>query len=91
MMFVEKADNLYEAINEDEAEPSHSQSEIEDLVKKIERARVERENIKVAERPIIPKVSVNRKVELLIKQANQAIQLVIAEITKMEEKIRDPD
>lgn len=33
-MFVEKADNLYEAINEDEAEPSHSQSEIEDLVKK---------------------------------------------------------
>lgn len=34
MMFVEKADNLYEAINEDEAEPSHNQSEIEDLVKK---------------------------------------------------------
>lgn len=45
----------------------------------------------MAERPLIPKVSVNRKVELLIKQANQAIQLVIAEITKMEDKIRDPD
>ena len=88
MMFVEKADNLYEAINEDEAEPSHNQSEIEDLVKKIERARAERQNNKMAERPLIPKVSVNRKTS---KQANQAIQLVIAEITKMEDKIRDPD
>ena len=88
MMFVEKADNLYEAINEDEAEPSHNQSEIEDLVKKIERARAEWENNKMAERPLIPKVSVNRKTS---KQANQAIQLVIAEITKMEDKIRDPD
>ena len=87
-MFVEKADNLYKAINEDEAEQSHNQSEIEDLVKKIERARAERQNNKMAERPLIPKVSVNRKTS---KQANQAIQLVIAEITKMEDKIRDPD
>ena len=31
------------------------------------------------ERPLLPKISVNRKAELLIKQANQAIQLVIGE------------
>ena len=33
----------------------------------------------MAERPPLPKISMNRKTELLIKQANQAIQLVIAE------------
>ena len=33
----------------------------------------------MAERPLLPKISVNRKAELLIKQTNQAIQLVIAE------------
>ena len=30
-------------------------------------------------RPLLPKISLNRKVKLLIKKANQAIQQVIAE------------
>ena len=60
-------------------EPSQNPSEIEDLVKEIKRAIAEWENIRMAERPPLHKISVNRKAELLIKQANQAIQLVIAE------------
>ena len=77
-MFVEEANNCYEESNEDEVEPSQTPSEFEDLVKEIKRARAEWENIRMAERPPLPKISVNRKAELLVKQANQAIQLVIA-------------
>ena len=33
----------------------------------------------MVERPPLPKISMNRKTELLIKQANQALQLAIAE------------
>ena len=36
---------------------------------------------RMAEKPPLPKISVNRKAELLIKQANEAIQLVIAKET----------
>lgn len=75
---VEEANNLYEETNEEEVEPSRNPSEIKDLVNEIKRARAEWENIRMAERPSPPKISVNRT-ELLIKQANQAIQLVIAE------------
>ena len=78
-VFVEEANICYEESNEDEVEPSQNASEIDDLVKEIKRARAEWENIRMAERPPLPKISVNRKAELLIKQANQAIQLVIAE------------
>ena len=41
----------------------------------------------MAERPPLPKISMNRKAELLIKQANQAIQLVIAKETPNLNKI----
>ena len=78
-VLVEEANNCYEKSNEHEVEPSQTPSEFEDLVKKIKRARAEWENMGMAERPPLPKISVNRKAELLIKQANQAIQLVIAE------------
>ena len=54
---------------------SQNSSEIQDLLKETKRARAEWENIRMEERPFLPKVSVNRKVELLIKQANQAIRL----------------
>ena len=76
---VEEANNLYEEPNEEEVEPSQNPPEIKDLVNEIKRARAEWENIRMAERPPLPKISMNRKTELLIKQANQAIQLVIAE------------
>ena len=78
-VFVEDANNCYEDSNEDEVKPSQNPSEIEDLVKEIKKARAEWENIRMAERPPLHKISVNRKAELLIKQVNQAIQLVIAE------------
>lgn len=54
---------------------------IEDLAKEIRRARAEWENTSITERPPLPKITVNRKADLLIKQANQAIQLEIAEET----------
>ena len=80
-VFVEEANNCCEEPNEDEIEPSQNPSEIEDLVKEIKRARAEWENVRMIERPPLPKISMNRKAELLIKQANQAIQLVIAKET----------
>ena len=70
-VFVEEANNCCEESNEDETEPSKNPSEIEDLVKEIKRARTEWENITMAERPPQPKISVNRKAELLIKQATR--------------------
>ena len=76
---VEEATNLDEEPNEEEVEPSQNPSEIKDLVSEIKRARAEWENIRMAERPPLPKISMNKKTELLIKQANQAIQLIIAE------------
>ena len=78
-VFVEKVNNLYEATYEDEVEPSCNPSEIEDLIKEIKRANTEWENIIMEERPLLPKISVKRKVELSIKQANQAVWLVITE------------
>lgn len=62
-------------------EPSQNPSVIEDLAKEIRRARAEWENTSMTERPPLPKITVKRKAELLIKQANQAIQLEIAEET----------
>ena len=62
-------------------EPSQNPSVIEDLAKEIRRARAEWENTSMTERPPLPKITVNRKTELLIKQADQAIQLEIAEET----------
>ena len=86
-VFVEEANNCCEESNEDEIEPSQNPSEIEDLVKEIKRTRAEWENVRMAERPPLPKISMNRKAELLIKQANQAIQLVIAKETPNLNKI----
>ena len=80
-VFVEEANNCCEESNEDEIEPSQNPSEIEDLVKEIKRTRAEWENVRMAERPPLPKISMNIKAELLIKQTNQAIQLVIAKET----------
>lgn len=76
---AEEANNFHEEPNEEEVEPSQNPSEIKDLVDEIKRARVEWENIRMAERPPLPKISMNRKTELLIKQANQGIRLAIAE------------
>ena len=59
-MFVEETNNPYEEANEDEVEPSQNPSEIEDLIKEVKRARAEWENIRMAERPPLPKISVNR-------------------------------
>ena len=64
---------------EEEVEPSQNSSEINDLVNEIKKARAEWENIRMAERPPLPKISMNRKTELLITQGNQAIQLIIAD------------
>ena len=81
-VFVEEANNPIEETNEDEVEPStQNPSVIEDLAKEIRRARAEWENTSMTERPPLPKITVNRKAEVLIKQTNQAIQLIIAEET----------
>ena len=76
---AEEANNLHEEPNEEEVEPSQNPCEIKYLVNEIKRARAEWENGRMAERPPLPKISMNRKTELLIKQANQALQLAIAE------------
>ena len=57
--------------NEDEVGPSYNPYEIEDLAKEIKSwARTEWENIRMTEGSLLPKISMNRKVKLLIKQAN---------------------
>ena len=78
---VEEANNAIEETKVDEVEPLQNPSVIEDLAKEIRRARAEWVNTNITERPPLPKITVNRKAELLIKQANQAIQLEIAEET----------
>ena len=77
---TEADDVAVEETKVDEVEPSQNPSVIEDLAKEIRRARAEWENTSITERPPLP-LTVNRKAELLIKQANQAIQLEIAEET----------
>ena len=62
-------------VNEDVVEPSQNPSVIEDLAKDIRSARAKWENTVMTDRPPLPRITVNRKVELLIKQTNQAIQL----------------
>jgi len=80
-MAVEEANNAIEETKVDEVDPSQNPSVIEDLAKEIRWARAEWENTSMTERPPLPKIIVNRKAELLIKEANQAIQLEIAEGT----------
>ena len=63
-VFVEEANNCCEESNKDEIESSQNPSEIEDLVKEIKKARAEWENIRMAERPPLLKISMNRKAEL---------------------------
>ena len=76
---VEETNSRHEEPIEEEVEPSQNSSEINDLVNEIKKARAEWENIRMAERPPLPKISMNRKTELLITQGNQATQLIIAE------------
>ena len=71
-MFVE-ANNDIEETKVDEVEPSQNPSVIEYLAKETRRARAEWENTSVKERSALPKITVNRKAELLIKQTSQAI------------------
>ena len=78
---TEADDVAVEETKVDEVELSQNPSVIEDLAKEIRRARAEWENTSITERPPLTKLTVNRKAELLIKQANQAIQLEIAEET----------
>ena len=78
---VEEANNAIEETKVDEVDQSQNPFVIEDLAKEIRSARAEWENTSITERPHLPKITVNRKAELLIKQANQAIQLEIAEET----------
>ena len=78
---VEEANKAIEETKVHEVEPSQNPSVIEDLAKEIRRARAEWENTSMTERPPLPNITVNRKAELLIKQANQAIQLEMAEET----------
>ena len=80
-MFVEEANNAIEETKVDEVEPSQNPSVIADLAKEIRRTRAEWENARMTERPNLPKITVNRKAKLLIKQTKQAIQLEIAEET----------
>ena len=78
---LEEANNAIEETKVDEVEPLQNPSVIEDLAIEIRGARAEWENISMTGRPPLPKITVNRKAELLIKQANQALQLEIAEET----------
>ena len=80
---VEETNNHHEEPTEEEVAPSQNSSEINDLVNEIKKARAEWENIRMAERAPLPKISMNRKTELLITQANQAIQLIIAEVPNL--------
>ena len=45
------------------------------------KVRAEWENVSMSERPPLPKIALTGKTEVLVKQANQAIQLVIEEKT----------
>ena len=57
--------------NEDEVGPSYNPSEIEDLVKEIKSWQgLNGKNIRMTEGSLLPKILMNRKVKLLIKQAN---------------------
>ena len=78
-MVLEEINSRHGEPIEEEVEPSQNSSEINDLVNEIKKARAEWENIRMAERPPLPKISMNRKTELLITQGNQAIQLIIAD------------
>jgi len=78
---VEEANKAIEETKVDEVEPSQNPCVIEDLAKEIRRARAEWENTSMTERPPLPKITVSRKAELLIKQVNQAIRLEMAEET----------
>ena len=79
-VLVKKTNSSHEKRNQDHVEPSQGE-EIEDLVKEIKKVRTEWENVSMSERPSLPKIAISRKTKLLIKQANQAIQLVIVEET----------
>ena len=79
-VLVERTNSPHEERNQDYVEPSQGE-EIEDLVKEIKKVRAEWENVSMSERPPLPKIVMSRKTKLLIKQANQAIQLVIVEET----------
>ena len=76
---VEETNNLHEEPTEEDVEPTQNSSEFSDLVNEIKKAKAEWENIRMTERPPLPKIPMNRKTELLITQANQAIKLMIAE------------
>ena len=82
-MSVEETNNYHEEPIEEEVKPSQNSSEISDLVNEIKKARAEWGNIRMAERPPLPKTSMNRKTELLITQANQGIQLIIADLEEV--------
>ena len=76
---VEETNNLHEEPIEEDVEPTQNYSEFSDLVNEIKKAKAEWENIRMTVRPPLPKIPMNRKTELLITQANQAIKLMIAE------------
>ena len=78
-VLVEETNSPYEERNQDQAELFQNQPEIEELVREIEKARAEWENVSISERPPLPKIALTRKTKTLIKHANPAIQLVIVE------------
>ena len=80
-MLIEETNSPYEERNQDQAELLQNQPEIEELFREIKKVRAEWENVSVSERPPLSKIALTRKTKVLIKQANQAIQLVIVEKT----------
>ena len=67
-VFAEEANNAIKETKVDAIEPSQNPSVIEELAKKPWRARAEWKNTSMTERTPLPKIIVNRKAELLIKQ-----------------------
>ena len=80
-VLVEETNSPYKERNQGQVELLQNQPEIEELIREIKKARAEWENVSVSERPPLPKITLTRKTKVLIKQANQAIQLVIVEQT----------
>ena len=56
---VEETNSRHEETIEEEVEPSQNSSEINDPVNEVKKARAEWENIRMAERPPLPKISMN--------------------------------
>ena len=80
-VLVEETNSSYEERNQDQAVLLQNQPGIQGLVRNVKRVRAEWEDVRMSERTTLPKIALTRKAKVLVRQANQAIHLVIEEKT----------